>query len=109
MPLPGGASDKIGNRYEGRWIVYSLIDVLHERADSIRVEPPGEEGEGVEFWLQCDNFTEYHQVKRQNTRGPWTNSALNSRGVLSHFFAKLSDPKVHCVFVSTDRAYLCLG
>jgi hypothetical protein len=49
MPLPGGATDKFGNRYEGRWTVFCMIDVMDERADAIRLEPPGEEGEGIEF------------------------------------------------------------
>ena len=105
MPLPGGDSDKFGNRYEGRWIVHSIIEVMDERAKSIRIEPPGEEGKGFEFCLRREGTREYHQVKRQNTRGTWTNGALKSRGVLSHFLIKLAEPKAHCVFVSTDRAY----
>src|SRR5688500_4018743 len=40
MPLAGGASDKFGSRYEGRWTVYCMIDVMDERADAIRLEPP---------------------------------------------------------------------
>lgn len=40
MPLPGGASDKFGNRYEGRWTVAWMIAVMDESADSIRLEPP---------------------------------------------------------------------
>ena len=59
MALPGGQSDKIGNRFEGRWIVYSIIDVIDERAVSIRLEPPGEEGEGSEFWLRFPDSEEY--------------------------------------------------
>jgi len=49
MPLAGGAADKFGNRYEGRWTVWCMLDVMAERADSIRLEPPGPEGDGVEF------------------------------------------------------------
>ena len=41
MPLPGGATDKFGNRYEGRWTVNCMIDVMDERADAIRLEPLG--------------------------------------------------------------------
>ena len=40
MPLAGGASDKFGNRYEGLWTVHCMLDVLEERAYSIRFEPP---------------------------------------------------------------------
>ncbi len=33
MPLPGGSSDKIGNRYEDWWTVRCMIDVMKEEAD----------------------------------------------------------------------------
>lgn len=107
MPLPGGATDKVGNRYEGLWTVSCMAKVLEERADSIRLEPPGEEGEGAEFLLRQGDITEYHQVKRQYSQsGRWTLAELERTGsVLSHFFDKLSDPDVRCVFVSTQSAY----
>jgi len=66
MPLPGGAAEKFGNRYEGRWTVACLLDVMDERADSVRLEPPGLEGQGVEFWITKRGIREYHQVKRQH-------------------------------------------
>lgn len=52
MPLPGGASAKYGDRYEGRWATLCLLEVLVGDAECIRFEPPGPEGEGVEFWVQ---------------------------------------------------------
>ena len=86
MPLLGGPTDKFGNRYEGRWTVNCMIDVMDERADAIRLEPPGAEGEGVEFWVRRGDRREYHQVKRQHSvRGSWTLTDLGSRGVLTHF------------------------
>ncbi len=107
MPLPGGATDKFGIRYEGLWTVSCMVEVLEERADSIRLEPPGEEGEGAEFWLRCGDITEYHQVKRQYSQsGRWTLAELERTGrVLSHFLDKLNDSDVRCVFVSTQSAY----
>jgi len=50
MPLPGGPSDKAGNRYEARWTVACMARVLRGEYDSIRLEPPGPEGQGIEFW-----------------------------------------------------------
>lgn len=61
MTLPGGASDKFGNRYEGRWTVNCMIDMMDERADAIRLEPPGAEGEGIEFWVRRGDRREYHR------------------------------------------------
>jgi hypothetical protein len=73
MPLPGGPTDKFGNRYEGRWTVNCMVDVMDEQADSIRLEPPRVEGDGVEFWIQRGDVREYHQVKRQHSAsGRWT-------------------------------------
>lgn len=106
MPLPGGATDKFGNRYEGRWTVACMIDVMDERADSIRLEPPGKEGEGVEFWFKTKDICEYHQVKRQlGANGRWTIADLKSKNILSHFWGKLSEPTAHCIFVSSHAAF----
>jgi hypothetical protein len=105
MPLPGGAADKIGNRYEGRWTVLCMVDVMDEKADAIRLEPPGLEGEGFEFWLSKGNCCEYHQVKRQRADGSWTIANLKSKAVVSNFWEKLKMSTAWCIFVSTDRAF----
>ena len=104
MPLPGGAAEKFGNRYEGRWTVACLLDVMDEKADSIRLEPPGPEGQGFEFWTTKQGVREYHQVKRQHSIGHWTLRTLIGDGVLSNFTARLHAPEVHCVFVSANSA-----
>lgn len=106
MPLHGGGSDKFGNRYEGRWTVFQMAKVLDEKVDSIRLEPPGKEGDGAEFWLRHGASYEYHQVKRQyGAEGRWTVASLNDRQVLPRFFEKLNDPSAACAFISTHSAY----
>ncbi len=106
MPLPGGATDKIGNRYEGRWTVHCIIEILAGRADSIRLEPPGKDGEGVEFWLRRGQVREYYQVKRQNSKsGHWSLADLDRKGILAHFWKKLKEPLATCYFVSTHSAF----
>lgn len=100
MPLTGGATDKVGNRYESLWTVRCLIDILLEKANSIRLEPPGTEGKGVEFWLQRGNVREYHQVKRQLSQGQWTLYQLSREEVLDNFLEKLEQDDSICVFVS---------
>ena len=104
MPLPGGAAEKFGNRYEGRWTVACLLDVMDERADSIRLEPPEPEGQGFEFWITKQGIREYHQVKRQHSNGHWTLHTLAGEGVLTNFITRLQDPSVRCVFVSGNSA-----
>ena len=82
-----------------------MLDVMDEKANSIRLEPPGPEGQGFEFWTTKQGVQEYHQVKRQRSGGNWTLNALKSEGVLTNFVAKLqADPMVHCVFVSAISA-----
>lgn len=105
MPLPGGEADKLGNRYESRWTVFKMIDVMEEKADSIRLEEPGEDA--FEFFISQGDRREYHQVKRQRTGcGSWTLSALESKQVkvLSNFWQILNDLNNTCVFISTQDA-----
>jgi hypothetical protein len=41
MSLPGGPSGKFGNLYELWWTVLQFLRMLHGKAESIRIEPPG--------------------------------------------------------------------
>lgn len=106
MPLPGGASDKAGNRYELLWTVDRLVDIVLARASSIRLEPP--ELDGIEFLYSRDGAVEFHQVKRGNaSEGRWSISRL--KPVLKTFKKHLlADKHVTCVFVSGDGV-LALG
>ena len=106
MPLSGGPSDKAGNRYEYLWTVRCMIRVMSGEADSMHLEPAGDEGKGIEFTVRISSGTEYHQVKRQLTgKGVWSLSELDTRGVLSHFYRKLHDPYSSCVFISSHAAH----
>ena len=105
MPLLGGSSNKYGNRYEEKWTVYCLAQVMAEEADTIRLEPPGEEGAGCEFWLKKDDVTEYHQVKRQHARpGAWSITKLAGNGVLKAAFERTNKANTRFVFVSAISA-----
>ena len=104
MPLPGGSSDKYGNRFEGKWTVYCIAQVMAEEADSIRLEPVGADGDGAEFILRIGPVVEYHQVKRQHARlGDWTIAELAGKGVLHHAFIKTRDPSGRYIFISTTH------
>jgi hypothetical protein len=104
MPLPGGPTDKFGNRYEGRWTVFCMSEVMREHADSIRLELPGEDG--AEFRLCKAEQCVYHQVKRQqSSTGRWLLSDLGRKGVLSYFWQKLREELCQCTFVSAHPAY----
>ncbi len=84
-PRAGGEADKFGNRYEGRWTVRQLLEVLVGRAEAITVEPLGEIGAGAEFTLERGARTEVHQVKRQTgIANEWDLPTLKARDVLRH-------------------------
>lgn len=79
----GGEADKLGNHYEGAWIVAQLLEVLAGRAKALTVEELGEIGKGVEFTLRRASVTEVHQVKRQRgSANYWRLGDLRSEGVL---------------------------
>ena len=106
MPLPGGPSAKAGDRYELLWTVNCMLRLMAGEAESIRLEPPGQEGEGIEFTIDGPSGTEYHQVKRQRTgQGAWTLAELAKEGVLIHFHQKLDAPSAEVVFVSAHAAH----
>ncbi|MCX6844348.1 MAG: hypothetical protein NTX53_18970, partial [candidate division WOR-3 bacterium] len=83
-----------------------MAEVMDERSHAICLEPPGDEGEGVEFVLRQEGRQEYWQVKRQQTdKGRWTIDDLSANGVLVSSRAKLRDPSAEYVFASTHAAF----
>ena len=105
MPLPGGEADKLGNRYEVRWTVNCILDVLDGKYDTVRLEPPQLDARGFEFTVRKGGQAKFHQVKRQQSeRGQWTLSDLAKRGVLGNFWGKVSLADHKCQFVSTQDA-----
>lgn len=103
MPLPGGPADKAGNSYERRWTVFALINLLAGKAQSLRIEVPGDEGVGSEFRQTVNGVAEWHQAKRQRAAGPWTLNALVAEGVLPPWQTKL-DRGDRCVFIASTGA-----
>ncbi|MGW9447455.1 hypothetical protein [Streptomyces sp. NPDC055632] len=79
MGLAGGAADKAGNRYENWWTALKVADLLRGKASRIRLEPPGQAGEGIEFQLVAKGETWCDQVKDVPSKGPW---ALKSAAAL---------------------------
>jgi hypothetical protein len=106
VSLPGGPAEKYGNRFEALWTASRLVDLLHSKASAIRFEPPGDEGKGVEYWIQERDGRWFEQVKRRPA-GTWTVRDLEKAGILAAFWSHLSDdPTHHARFVSTAPAHL---
>lgn len=104
MPLPGGASDKIGNRYENKWVVYQFVRILDGELTEIELEPIGPGGEKIEFTIRYpDGREEGHQVKRQRAgKGVWSISDLNRENVLEGIRIQTLQAGRKFVFVTSD-------
>ena len=105
MPLPGGPSDKIGNRYELWWTVYQFVRIINGEVESIRIEDPTIDK--AEFVVTAGDCREFHQVKRSHLRGPWSLSELGSpkHQLLQTMFKQLSEStNTRFVFVSGSEA-----
>lgn len=103
--IAGGRADKCGNAFERLWIVNLALQVVEGRAISIRWEPLGPEGAGIEcVVMRPDRSREMHQCKIENgIKGNW--SAADLGQVLIAAKAHLeSDPTARFVFVSRDQA-----
>lgn len=84
--LPGGPADKGGTNYEILWGLHGLLDVIQDRAESIRIEPPGIDG--AEFYLIRKGIKEHWQTKRQATgQNNWSLQKLKVEGVLDFFLS----------------------
>ena len=101
---PGGYADKLGNRYEGRWVARQMLLLLSEQLTSITLESVGDDEAGVDLWItRLDGTREAQQCKAENgTKFNWSLRDLSSRGVLSHLKTQLQrDPAHRFAFVSS--------
>lgn len=81
---PGGYADKLGNRYEGRWVVKQLLRLLDERLKSVCLEAIGDDEVGVDLWVETPGgIRQAQQCKARNAGSEkWTFADLHARGIL---------------------------
>lgn len=94
MPLPGGAADKVGNRYEKQWGIEALLGLLSGKHHSVTIEKPGETW--AEFKTESGGLSTWYQVKLKGTTASGTLNSISS--ILMDFKAKLSDGD-RCVLI----------
>jgi hypothetical protein len=93
MPYePGGYSEKLGNRYEGRWVVAQLFRLLKEELCSVTVEAIGDDEQGVDLWVEGrDGIREAQQCKARNRGNKnWSVPDFHSRGILAYMRFQLN-------------------
>jgi hypothetical protein len=106
---PGGLADKLGNRYEGRWVAKQLLRLLNEEIHSLTVEAIGDGERGVDLWIQKNNgVKQAQQCKARNgSNESWSINDLRGRGVLSYLQFQLDrDPSIEFGFISGIGATL---
>jgi len=106
---PGGMADKLGNRYEGRWVAKQLLRLLNEKILSVTVELIGPDEQGVDLLVvKKDGVRQLQQCKaRFGGLNTWSVTSLNSSGILTNLQAHLSrDSQQEFVLVSGISAQL---
>ncbi len=57
----GGYADKLGNRYEGKWVARQLLALLNEQIQTVTVEAIGDDAVGVDLVVEkLDGIREFH-------------------------------------------------
>jgi hypothetical protein len=103
-PRAGGEAAKFGDRFEGRWTVRYLLDVLLGRVDAVTVEPVDPLADHIEFFVDRNGEIEGHQAKRQvGNAANWTVPRLDGAGILAAAKA-YADSGRRFSFVSTIPA-----
>jgi hypothetical protein len=88
---PGGYSEKLGNRFEGKWVVRQLLRLAFEDIRSVTIECIGDDERGVDLWIERnDGSRQAQQCKARNaSREHWSVSDLRNRGILSYLKLQL--------------------
>jgi hypothetical protein len=83
---PGGYAEKLGHRYEGRWVARQLIRLLAEEICEVAIECVGDDEQGVDLWIRNrDGVRQAQQCKGRNaSRETWSVGNLKDRGILTH-------------------------
>ena len=102
FPFAGGIAGKLGDRFETKWAVKKLFEVLRGAAEALQFEFVDPVNHGVEFRLVRNGCCEWYQTKKQNVQGNWTIRRLEQEGVLATAQAKLSSSAIDRFFFVSE-------
>jgi len=93
----GGIADKLGNRFEKRWVISQLLQLLAGRIRSLKYEPVGPDEKGVDLWVVKENgLREAQQCKGElGTKSEWSMADLARLRILEHLRAQLDRDSSH--------------
>ncbi|EHB5185483.1 hypothetical protein JX009_000281 [Listeria monocytogenes] len=106
----GGRSDKNGNRFEIRWIVYQLLSVLEEKLEYVALEALGEEEKGIDVWIgQKNGMKEGQQCKGRNgSKEYWDFGSLNDKNIFENWKYHLDRDELNTVSLVSPLAFTYL-
>lgn len=93
----GGYADKLGNRYELRWVAKQYLAVIAGELKSVTLESVGKDEEGVDLWLdRNDGRREAQQCKGElAAKSSWKIADIEQKGILQHLRNQLAQSKNH--------------
>lgn len=106
---PGGRADKLGNRYEGRWVAKQLLRLLNEEISSVTIEAIGDDEKGVDLRIELKNGKrQAQQCKARNrSKESWSIGDLKARDILENLRIQLDrDSRNEFVLISGIPATL---
>lgn len=103
----GGYAEKLGNRYEGRWVVRQMLYALGGRIRTVTLEAVGDDEKGVDLWVELnDGKRDGQQCKASlGTKNHWSMADLHSKGILDHLRFQIErDGKQNFTLISAVHA-----
>lgn len=106
----GGRADKSGNRFEIRWIIYQLLQVVEEKIDYIILEALGNDERGVDIWIGKKNdIREAQQCKGRNaSKEYWDYGTANAKDIFTNWKFQLERDESNTVSLVSPLAFTLL-
>jgi len=103
----GGRADKNGNRFEVRWILHQLLEVLNEKIEYVMYEALGDDEQGVDVWLgKKDGSCECQQCKSRNgSLEYWNYGTANTKGIFTDWLFQLERNNMNTVSLVSPLSF----
>lgn len=103
----GGRADKEGNRYEIKYSILKILEVIEEKIDYVILEAIGDDEQGVDVWIgKKDGSKEGQQCKGRNgSKDSWDYGSANSKNIFENWKAQLDRNLDICVALVTPLAF----
>lgn len=106
----GGRADKNGNRFEIRWVIYQLLQVLEEKIEYVILEALGDDENGVDIWVGKKNgIREGQQCKGRNgSKEYWDYASIHAKGIFDNWKYHLDRDEANTVSLVSPLAFTSL-